>query len=123
MTTVTLSPQLLARGAFYHAIWQSPDLRQRIKFRGITMPNIITVLNIADGKASSQRAAMSTTVTERSRSAGYADAVAIDEDTIHVMAIAMMSNNNLREDKKHLRLFAALSTCQSSDQPQQNPDD
>ncbi|MEH2065371.1 MAG: hypothetical protein V7K50_24450 [Nostoc sp.] len=54
------------------------------------MPNIITVLNIADGKASSQRAAMSTTATERlalseverSRSAGYADAVAIDEDTI-----------------------------------------
>ena len=46
------------------------------------MPNIITVLNIADGKASSQKAAMSTTVTERSRSAGYADTVAIDEDTI-----------------------------------------
>ncbi|MFN6539079.1 MAG: hypothetical protein RM021_022370 [Nostoc sp. EkiNYC01] len=36
MTTVTLSPQLSARGALYHADLAASDLRQRIKFRGIT---------------------------------------------------------------------------------------
>ncbi|MEH2388388.1 MAG: hypothetical protein V7K14_21980 [Nostoc sp.] len=40
------------------------------------MPNMITVSNIADRKASSQRAVMSTT--------GYAYAVATDKDTIQI---------------------------------------
>ncbi|WP_392534552.1 hypothetical protein [Nostoc sp. C117] len=35
MTTVTLSPQLSARGALYHANLATSDLKQRIKFRGI----------------------------------------------------------------------------------------
>ncbi|MBN3895720.1 MAG: hypothetical protein HWQ41_10745 [Nostoc sp. NOS(2021)] len=43
------------------------------------MPNIITVSNIADRKANSQRASMSTT--------GYAYAVATDEDTIQFDSI------------------------------------
>ena len=55
-------------------IWQPPDLKQRIKFRGITMPNTIVGLKKADAKAGLQRAAMSTT--------GYAYAAAKDEDTI-----------------------------------------
>ncbi|MEH1934360.1 MAG: hypothetical protein V7L14_11690 [Nostoc sp.] len=60
-------------------IWQPSDLRQPIKFRGITMPNMIAVSNIADRKANSQRAAMSTT--------GYAYAAATDEDTIQFDSI------------------------------------
>ncbi|MEH2359534.1 hypothetical protein [Nostoc sp.] len=53
-------------------IWQPPELRQRIKFRGIPMPNMIAVSNIADRKASSKRAAI---------------AVACDEDTIQFDSI------------------------------------
>ncbi|MEH2104864.1 hypothetical protein [Nostoc sp.] len=48
-------------------IRQPPDLKQRIKFKGITMPNTIAVSNIADGKTGSQRAAMSTTGYSASR--------------------------------------------------------
>ncbi len=35
-------------------IWQPPDLKQRIKFRRIIMPNIIAISNIADGKTGLQ---------------------------------------------------------------------
>ncbi|MEH2033028.1 MAG: hypothetical protein V7K67_25935 [Nostoc sp.] len=35
-------------------IWQPPDLKQRIKFRRIFMPNIIAISNIADGKTGLQ---------------------------------------------------------------------
>lgn len=52
-------------------IWQPTDLKQRIKFRGITMPNMIVLSNIADAKTGFKRAAMST--------AGYAYADAKDE--------------------------------------------
>ena len=75
-------------------IWQPPDLTQRIKFREITMPNMITVLNIADAKASSQRAAIA------------------DEDKIQFDSSSgnhRMSNNNLREDRKCLRFYPSLS--------------
>ncbi|MEH1772485.1 hypothetical protein [Nostoc sp.] len=48
-------------------IRQPPDLKQRIKFKGITMPNTIAVSNIADVKTGSQRAAMSTTGYSASR--------------------------------------------------------
>lgn len=35
-------------------IWQLSDLKQRIKFRRIIMPNIIAISNIADGKTGLQ---------------------------------------------------------------------
>lgn len=43
-------------------IWQPLDLKQRIKFRGITMPNTIVLLKKPDAKAGLRRAAMSTMV-------------------------------------------------------------
>ena len=81
------------------SIWQPRDFRQRIKFRGINVPNMITVSNIADSKAVLQKAAMSTT--------GYAYAAARDEDPIQFDFICgnhWMSNNKLKEDRKLLRL-------------------
>lgn len=52
-------------------IWQPPDLKQRIKFRGITMPNTIVLLKKTDVKAGLQTTAMSTM--------GYAYAAAKDQ--------------------------------------------
>ncbi|MDZ7992606.1 MAG: hypothetical protein RM022_016915 [Nostoc sp. EfeVER01] len=51
------------------------------------MPNTIVLSNIADAKAGLKRAAMSTMITERSRSADYAYAAAKDQDTIQFNSI------------------------------------
>lgn len=67
-------------------IWQPSDLKQRIKFRGITMPNPIVLLKKTDAKAGLQRAAMSTM--------GYAYAVAKDKvwsRSIYALIVQLIS--------------------------------
>jgi hypothetical protein len=71
---------------FAMQIWQPPDLKQRIKFRGITMPNTIILLKKTDAKADLQRVAMSMR--------GYAYAAAKDQvwsRSIYALIVQLIS--------------------------------